>query len=363
MAIYSLNLGFISRSAGRSAVGFSAYISGGKSQDERTGVSYNYDCKNDVIVSRILAPEGAPEWVKNSSVLWNKVEQFEDEIASLRFRGDLHDSEKNQKSLESKEHFLNSAQTVMGAIPIEFTQLEAEACVEEFLKERFVSPVLVVECAIHWDEGNPHFHGLITRRPLVEDPLLEGGFSQRKDRDIVTKAELFVTRKQWEVVANKHLTLGGHEVRVDSRSYADQGVDFLPTHHEGWYAQRLAENGQYSRIVADNDGVRQKNIEILCKDPAALVHEVSLKLTIFTRKHLEEEVLRRVGGDDKLFALLKAKVDGLEIPEELILKTANDNRDMLLEGASELRKLALKFTYSLLTNEKIIHRVGENIAD
>ena len=108
MAIYSLNLGFISRSEGRSSVGFSAYISGGRQQDERTGVLHDYGCKENVIVSRILAPEGAPEWAKNSASLWNVVEQFEDQIASLRFRGDVHDPDSSQRSLEAKEHFLSS---------------------------------------------------------------------------------------------------------------------------------------------------------------------------------------------------------------------------------------------------------------
>lgn len=387
MAIYSLNLGFISRSEGRSAVGFSAYISGGKSQDIRTGVSYDYGCKNDVIVNRILAPGGAPEWAKTSSTLWNTVEQFEDHIATLRFRADSHDPDKKAKSLSAKEQFLNcaqTAQTIMGALPIEFTQLEAEACVEEFLKERFISRGLVVEYAIHWDKGNPHFHGLITRRPLVNDSLsadplsksplskdsllkgsLSEGFSQRKDRDIVSKAELFVTRKQWEVVANKYLCLAGYEVRIDSRSYADQGLSFLPTHHEGWYAQRLAERGQYSRIVADNEAIRQKNIEILCDRPEILIHEVSLKRTVFTRQHVEEEIIRRVGGDEKLFTILKAKVEGLAIPPEIILKQANDNqiidRNLTMEGGSDIRKLASHFADQLLSNEKISYRVGENI--
>lgn len=356
MAIYSLNLGFVSRSEGRSSVGFSAYMSGGRQQDERTGVSYNYGCKENVIVSRILTPEGAPEWAKNSSSLWNVVEQFEDQIADLRFRGDPHNSDSYQRSLEAKEHFLSStqtAQTIMGAIPIEFSQMEAEACVEEFLNERFVPRGLVVEYAIHWDKGNPHFHGMITRRALVE-----GGFAQRKDREIVTKPELLVTRKLWETVVNKHLELGGYEVRIDSRSYADQGLDLVPTHHEGWYAQRLAERGEYSRIVADNETIRQKNIEILCKNPAILVQEVALKRTVFTQKHLEEEIMRRVGGDDKLFSLLKAKVEGYELPSEMVLKTANENK--VFEGG-ELRGLSSTFTDRLIDDSEVVHEVGENL--
>ncbi|MBP9692716.1 MAG: MobA/MobL family protein, partial [Alphaproteobacteria bacterium] len=356
MAIYSLNLGFISRSEGRSSVSFSAYISGGRQQDERTGVLFDYGCKENVVVSRILTPEGAPEWAKQSSTLWNVVEQFEDQIASLRFRGDPHDPDSLSRSLELKEHFLNTtqtAQTIMGAIPIEFSQMEAEACVEAFLRERFVSRGLVVEYAIHWDKGNPHFHGMITRRALVGN-----SFAQGKDREIVTKPELIMTRKLWEIVANEHLDLGGYEVRIDSRSYADQGLDLIPAHHEGWYAQRLAERGEYSRIVADNEAIRQKNIEILCKNPAALVQEVALKRTVFTQKHLEEEIMRRVGGDDKLFALLKAKVEGYELPSEIVLSTASENT--VFEGG-ELRSLASTFTDRLIDDSEVVHEVGETI--
>jgi ATP-dependent exoDNAse (exonuclease V) alpha subunit len=361
MAIYSLNLGFVSRGAGRSAVGFSAYIGAARQQDERTGIMHNFMCKSDVIVSRILAPEGAPAWAKNASTLWNRVEAFEDEIASLRFRGDPRDSIKNQKSLDAKEQFLSSAQTaqtIMGALPLEFTPLEAEACVEEFLRERFVSRGLVVQYAIHWERGNPHFHGMMTRRPLVD-----GEFSQRKDQEIVTKDELLITRKEWEKIANKHLDLCGHEVRIDCRSNKERGSLFLATEHEGWHAQRLAERGEYSRIVSDNEEIRQKNVEILCKNPGALIHEVALKRTIFTRKHLEEEIIRRVGGDEKLFTLLKFKVDGIEIPPELILKAANRNQNAVFEGGFEvqLQQVAAKLTDQLLGNNDISYEVGENL--
>jgi ATP-dependent exoDNAse (exonuclease V) alpha subunit len=359
MAIYSLSLGFVSRSAGRSAVGFSAYIGAAHQKDERTGVTYNFGCKNDVIVSRILAPANAPAWALNPSQLWNRVEAFEDEYAALRFRGDHTDPIKNQKSLEAKEKFLASAQTaqtIIGALPIEFTKDQAETCTEEFLNERFVSRGLGVQYAIHWDKGNPHFHGIITRRALVE-----GKFSQGKDREIVTKAELFETRKVWQKVANKHLELGGYDVRIDSRSNEDRGSLFLATEHEGWHAQRLAEKGLYSRIVGDNDAIRQANIKILCDHPEALIHEVALKRTTFTKKHLEEEIIRRVGGDETLFALLKAKVEGVEISPELVLKTAN--QDTVFEGgfAAELKKIAGKLTDQLLWDKDVSHEVGENL--
>ncbi|MBP6986300.1 MAG: MobA/MobL family protein [Alphaproteobacteria bacterium] len=99
MAIFSCSMGFISRSEGRSSVGFGAYISGSMGHDQRTGVSYDYSNKKEVVSARILAPQGAPAWALNSHSLWNNVERYEDHWAAMRFRGDSRDEEK--KSAQS----------------------------------------------------------------------------------------------------------------------------------------------------------------------------------------------------------------------------------------------------------------------
>lgn len=350
MAIYSLNLGFISRSAGRSSVGFSAYISASRHKDERTGDVYNYSNKEEVVASRILAPKGAPDWALNAGTLWNHVEQFEDRIVGQRFRESPGDPEKTRKSFAYRDKLLGSActaQTVMGALSVEFSQEQAEACVEEFINMRFVSKNLVVHYAIHWGQGNPHFHGLITRRPL-----LNGEFSKRKDREIVSKMEHNITRKAWEVVANKHLALAGFDVRIDCRSHKDRGSLFVAGVHEGYYAQRLAERGEYSRIVENNDLMRQRNIEIMVEHPESLIHEVSQKRTVFTRKHIEDEIIRRVGGDEILFAMLKARMEGIEQPEAF---APNENFDL------ELKSVAVRLTDRVLGDLEIASPVGENI--
>ncbi|HQS84660.1 MAG TPA: MobA/MobL family protein [Alphaproteobacteria bacterium] len=350
MAIYSLNLGFISRSEGRSSVAFSAYISGSQHKDEKSGKSYNYANREDVAVSRILAPEGAPAWVLTPATLWNQVEQFEDEIIKGRFQGNSKNSEKKRKSLAYRDHLLNTAQTaqtIMGAIPLELSREQAEICVEEFIKTRFVSRGLVVHYAIHWDAGNPHFHGIITRRALVE-----GTFSSRKDEDIVSPFEHKLTRKHWEVAANKHLALAGYEVRIDCRSNKDRGSLFEASQHEGYYAQRLADRGEYSRILARNEEIRQHNITLLCDRPESLIYEISQKRTVFTRKHVEEEIIRRVGGDEKLFAILKARVEVLENPSDY---APNEN------FASDLQDVASKLADKLLKDFELTQPVGENI--
>lgn len=337
MAIYSLNLGFLSRSEGRSSVGFSAYISGGRITDVRTGNAFDYSHKKEVVAGRVLAPIEAPSWMRDRAVLWNHVESYEDQIANLRFQG-------GEKSQAAKEKFLSSAQTaqtVMGAIPLELNQDQAESCVEAFLRSRFVSRGLIVDYALHWDSGNPHFHALVTRRPLKEKT-----FSQRKDREIVSREGHKITRKQWEAVVNKHLERAGQEVRIDCRSHEERGSFFHAMEHEGWHAQRLAERGRYARLVKENEEIRRKNIQILLEKPEALIQEVSSKRVTFTKRHIEDEIIRRVGGDETLFSMLKSKIDGVE-------KTR-------LYDATEMQALARQITSKLLVDERVVYSVGEN---
>jgi len=338
-------MGFVTRSEGRSSVGFSAYISGSCAVDARTGVAYNFSHKNEVVAARVLTPEGAPESMEDRTQLWSQVELFEDQLATLRFRGD------DEKSMSAREKFLNStqtAQTVMGAIPLELTRAQVELCVEEFLKQRFVSRALVVDYAIHDNEGNPHFHALVTRRPLID-----GAFSPRKDREIVSLSEHNVTRKLWEVVVNSHLEKAGHDVRIDSRSHADRNGYFLATEHEGWHAQKLAAEGKYASAIARNDEVRRHNIKIMVERPEALIEELATKRATFTQHHVEGEIMRRIGGDVRLISLLDGALRGIETS----LSPANVNSDDPMRSPKEL---AVDLAKRLLSNHELVTVVGEN---
>ena len=349
MAIYSLNLGFISRSEGRSSVAFGAYISGSRLKDERTGDVSNYSSKENVALSRVLAPQGAPSWALNPQSLWNHVEAFEDARIALRFRDDHTDPQKAKVSGEARRALLSSAQTaqtIMGALPLEFSLEQAQGCTEDFLKRRFVSRGLVVHYAIHWEKGNPHFHGLVTRRALVD-----GEFSFRKDQEIVSRPHHLHTRKVWEEVANGHLMRAGLDVRIDCRSHKDRGSLFLPGVHEGYYAQRLFDQGEYSRIVAQNDAVRARNLEILWEHPEALIHEVSCARVVFSRRHLEDEIIRRVGGDEVLLGVLKTKIDGLNGESLGAFETFEDGS----------RSVARVLTSRILKNPDLISSIGQTL--
>lgn len=117
---------------------------------------------------------------------------------------------------------------------------------------------------------------------------------------------------------------------------------------------RLAESGQYAHLVERNEEIRQRNIHVLCDHPEALIRDVSQKRTVFTRQHLEDEIIRRVGGDETLFSIVRDKVMGLENPGSHA-PAQNFRGDV--KGVSEA--LAEK----LLQNKDVVRSVGRNLQD
>jgi nucleoside-triphosphatase THEP1 len=316
MAIFHSHAGIVSRSSGRSAVAASAYIGAKQMIDERQNIIHDYTKKSNVLISKILAPTNAPDWVKESDTLWNRAENFEDEIASLRFRGHK-DPDKNIKSEVARFEYLQSAQTAQTlecSLPVE---LGHEACiklVEEYLTQRFVSRSLIVDYAIHWEIGNPHFHAMITRRAI---DLETGSFSKVKDRNIVEKDQIKESRKIYADKVNLYLEREGIEARVDHRSFKEIGLNIEPSKHRGWKASELLRMGHYSRIESENEKIRQENISILFDSPEEIIKEVAHKKPVFTNTDISNAIMKRVGGDEVLFAMLSEKLEQIEIPDQV----------------------------------------------
>ncbi|MEN8237051.1 MAG: MobA/MobL family protein [Pseudomonadota bacterium] len=333
MANYHLHGNFVQRSTGRSAVAASAYIGGKIIFEERREFTYDYSKKTNVIYKNILAPKGAPDWALQSDSLWNKVENYEDQLADARFV--------RQEAREAYKTCAQTAQTFEGSIPVEFDEELAIESVEKFVNERFVSRGLVVDVALHWDKGNPHFHALISRRALED-----GEFSTAKDREICTKAALKETRALWAEVLNHGLEKMGSPERVDHRSFKDRGLKIIPTYHEGWAARHRVQVGKSSRIIDDNEEIRQENIKIFKDHPEELIKLVAGNKTVFSKADLEAEIFKRVGGDPVLHKVLSMKVAGVEIPNE-IGKTANDDAVYEPGDSNEIER---KFTAELEEN-------------
>ena len=237
MALFHFTVDQTKRSEGQSAIASAAYRSGEKLYSEYYGEYSDYTRKGGVICSEILLPPHAPPEYADRQTLWNAVEKAE--------RG------KNAQLAYSFEISLQN----------EFSLEENIALARKFLLEHFVSRGMTVDVSFHEKEHgdggtpNPHFHFLCPIRPIEQDG--KWGLKQRRvyeldedgnrirdaDGNFVFNAvpttdwgrpeTLEYWRQTWAELCNAKFAEKGLDVRIDHRSYERQGVDLLPTIHEG----------------------------------------------------------------------------------------------------------------------------------
>ena len=186
------------------------------------------------------------------------------------------------------------------ALQNEFSLEENIALARQFLLENFVSRGMVVDFAVHQpnreDGGipNPHFHVLCPIRPIEQNG--KWGLKQRRvyeldeDGNRIRDADgkfvfnavpttdwgspetLEYWRQTWAELCNAKFAEKGIDVRIDHRSYERQGVELLPTVHEGATVRAMekkgirTEKGEFNRwIKATNAVIRdiKKKITLL----------------------------------------------------------------------------------------------------
>ncbi len=234
MAIYHYSVSIIGRSSGRSATAAAAYRAGEKISDLRTGQTFDYTRKKGVDATVILAPESAPNWVKNREQLWNEVERVE----------------------RRKDSQL--AREIDVAIPSELSNSQKQELVKAFVTNQFVSKGMVADVAFHHlDSHNPHAHILLTMRDISPN-----GFG-KKNRDWNRKDLLEEQRSSWELIANRALEQAGLEVRIDHRSLEEQGINRIPQIHLGADVAAMLKRGiatergeEYLSIQAANQKIK-----------------------------------------------------------------------------------------------------------
>ena len=265
MALFHLSVTQTKRSAGQSAIASAAYRAGERLYSEYYGEYSDYTRKGGVICSDILLPSHAPKEYADRQTLWNAVEKAErGKTAQLAYSFDI-------------------------ALQNEFSLEENIALARQFLLENFVSRGMVVDFAVHQpdreDGGipNPHFHVLCPIRPIEQDG--KWGLKQRRvyelDEDgnrIRDQNGKFVFnavpttdwgspetlehwREAWAEMCNAKFAEKGLDVRIDHRSYERQGVDLLPTIHEGATVRAMekkgirTEKGEFNRWIKATNAV------------------------------------------------------------------------------------------------------------
>jgi len=268
LALFHLNVTQIKRSKGQSAIAAAAYRAGEKLYSEYYGETSDYTKKHGVICSEILLPAHAPREYADRQTLWNAVEKVErGKRAQLAYSFDI-------------------------ALQNEFSLDESIALARQFLLEHFVSRGMVVDFAVHVPDtepggiSNPHFHVMAPIRPIEENgkwgckqhrvyELDEEGnrildadgnyiFNAVPTTDWGSPATLEYWREQWAAMCNAKFEEKNLPFRIDHRSYERQGVDILPTIHEGPSVRQMeakcirTDKGEFNRwINATNSVIRE----------------------------------------------------------------------------------------------------------
>ncbi|TCB00249.1 Ti-type conjugative transfer relaxase TraA [Rhizobium leguminosarum] len=314
MAIMFVRAQVISRGAGRNIVSAAAYRHRTRMMDEQAGTSFSYRGGASELVHEELAlPDQTPAWLRSavegrsvagaSEALWNAVEAFE------------------------KQANARLARELIIALPEELTRAENIALVREFVRDNFTSEQMVADWVYHDKDGNPHIHLLTTVRPLTEEgfgpknaPVLgENGeplrfvTARRPTGRIVYKSwggdkeTLQAWKIAWAETASRHLALAGHEIRLDGRSYAEQGLDGIAQRHLGPEKAALARRDAEMYFAPADLARRQKMADRLLADPALLLKQLSNERSTFDERDIAK-ALHRTVDDPADFANIRARL-------------------------------------------------------
>ena len=244
MAIYSLHVKTVSRSAGRSVVAAAAYRAAENIADERLGVVWDFTRKYGVVHSEIIAPTDAPSWARDRAELWNAAERAED--------------------TSTRRHSATTGRDIILALPHELSDAQRIAVVQEFAAGLVDRYGVAVDFAIHapdrhGDERNYHAHVLMTTRQIGANGL--GAKTRELDSFRTGPREIEAIRQQWERIGNRALEGAGIDERIDCRSYVDRGIDREATMHLGPVVSGMERNGEGSDLGDRNRDVKERNAE------------------------------------------------------------------------------------------------------
>lgn len=242
MALYHLSVKTVSRSSGRSAVAAAAYRAGAELVDQRTGQVHDYTRKSGVLSTDLILPEGAPDYDRSS--LWNAAEQAENRKNSTVAR----------EFEIALPHGLTAGQRRDLALAFARALVEEHGC--------------AADVAIHapdthsgTDERNDHAHILLTTRRIDANGF--GAKTRELDDRKTGPALVTEWRERWADMQNEALEQANRAERVDHRSYAEQGIDLMPSIHLGPAANDMEKKGKRSSRGDENRAIAAHNAVIV----------------------------------------------------------------------------------------------------
>lgn len=271
MAIYHLSIQNIGRSAGRSAVAAAAYRSATKLIDSERGLTCDYSRKSGVVYTEVMLCQIAPQEYADREKLWNAVEKIE------------------------KQKDARLAREINVALPHELDRETQIKIVRDYVQENFVKAGMCADIALHdKGDGNPHAHIMLTTRPIDENgkwgakekkvyaldsngekiPVIDENTGKQKlgarNRKLWQRVVADTTgwnakenvekwRAAWAKECNRYLS---QEQAIDHRSFQRQGIERVPTIHEGTAAREIEKRTGESHKVKKNREIKEINIEL-----------------------------------------------------------------------------------------------------
>ena len=371
----------IKRSAGQSAIASAAYRSGEKLHSEYYGEDSDYTKKGGVICSEILLPPHAPPSFSDRETLWNEVEKAErGKKAQLAYSFDI-------------------------ALQNEFSMQENIELARQFLLEQFVSQGMVADFAVHAPDkedggiSNPHFHVMCPIRPLDEHgrwgnkqrreySLDEQGNRIRDDAgndvfnavpttDWGSPDTLEQWRQAWADLCNQKFAEKDLDCRIDHRSYERQGIDQLPTVHEGVTVRAMeakgirTDKGDMNRWIRRINSMRT-NIASMLKELFAAIREINRELKAQKAPDLAEIITDYYSKRNAGAWSVYAKVGNLKNMSQLVnyvrennLRTVADleARVSAQQEKLDVRSASCKSIEAKLKETAELLRQAQNYAD
>ncbi|NKN00978.1 Ti-type conjugative transfer relaxase TraA, partial [Rhizobium leguminosarum] len=314
MAIMFVRAQVISRGVGRSIVSAAAYRHRARMMDEQAGTSFSYrGGASELVHEEVALPDWTPAWLRAaidgrtvaaaSEALWNAVDVFE------------------------KRADAQLARELIIALPEELTRAENIGLVREFVRDNLTSKGMVADWVYHDKDGNPHIHLMTTLRPLTQE-----GFGRKKvavtgedgaPLRVVTpdrpkgrivyklwagdKETLQAWKVAWAETANRHLALAGHEIRLDGRSYAEQGLDGIAQRHLGPEKAALSRRGAEMYFAPADLARRQEMADRLLAEPTLLLKQLGNERSTFDERDIAK-ALHRTVDDPADFANIRARL-------------------------------------------------------
>lgn len=339
MAVYRCSTVPISRSKGQSAVASAAYRSGTKLSDNRIGEVFDYTRKSGVVAAEIFTPDGVP--IPDREQIWNAAEA----------------AEKRKDSRIAREWQIS--------LPVELNEEQRKELSREFtqyLANRFgvAADMCIHEPSKHGDDRNHHAHIMTTTRQINIDGSLGNKASieiGNKDRSKAgfsgtSQDEIKEVRQQWEVICNHALERAGHDIRVDHRSYKDQGIDLEPQKKIGVAALAMERKGLESDRMKIYNEDRAQNAQKIIDRPEIILTKLTASKAVFNLRDVTKELKQYIDDKEQLQDVLSRLEQSPELVQLAPAHEANG------------RKIAAKYsTRAMIEIERGAISLAQKFAD